>query len=287
VLDNWTLGAEHGFAPCDGPIATRPMSAGTAATAFAAGVPGDNTPWWAGQDDGLYLSPGGASLLASCPARLPEPWSKLMPDPQVQRPLAILARQVATPNYETLWFVRLARRQGWQTLILEHRSDRFTVNNATKCNLGRLRVVAGRSRDGRVITQRHKLLDPTAAEGRRLDELRTQSGEGLVDYHHRKLRQVLGADTPAIADMSEAVESWNQGPSAYYVEFFRRLAGPVALFEDFVVDERTARFFGRVVQPAFEQVLSEGQRPQIIKLTPGPQMSSSLWSSYPASIVGD
>lgn len=245
-------------------------------------------PDWQGLDDDIYMQPHEIDALLRRPHELNGLWQHCIPNLTSLRPLAVLARQIATPNYETLWFLRLARRHGFQSVIIEHRSDRFTVNNAAKRHLGRLPVLVGRSRDGRVIVRHQKLLDPTEAEGRKLLEVQTFSGESLLGFHHRKLLDVLGPETPTVIDMSQVLRSSGQRPSVYYVEFFRLLVGSMVLFEDFVVDERTAEFFCQVVRPAYQQVVEEtGMRPQILKLTPGPQMSSSLWTSYPAAVASD
>jgi hypothetical protein len=135
------------------------------------------TPEWGGADDDIYVDldvvRGGVDGVASTawPAAL---------RPHLTRPTAILARQVATPNYEMLWFTRLARRLGFHALIVEHSSDRFTVNNPTKLALIALPIVTGRSRDGQMIMRRQKMMEAPAPEGQRLDTIVFRSGERLL-----------------------------------------------------------------------------------------------------------
>ncbi|MBP1805228.1 hypothetical protein [Rubellimicrobium aerolatum] len=204
------------------------------------------------------------------------------------RPIAVLARQVATPNYEMLRFVRLARRNGFHPLVIEHRADRFTVHNPTKRALATLPIVLGRSRNGQPILRRQKILDPAACEGRRLEEIETATGEGLIAYHHRKLLQVLGPEAPRVIDMGQVVATQAAGPAAYYREFFKMLTGGLVLLEDFVADSQTAAFFESTVLPAYRQAVEEtGRRPQIARLVPGRRTSSPLWIAYPPATADD
>lgn len=208
--------------------------------------------------------------------------------PSNDRPVAILFRQVASPSYETAWFARKARRCGCSPVVIEHRTDRFSVHNPYKRSLVTVRIVVGRDRHGRAIIRQQKLVDHNSAEGRPLDAIATASGEGLVAYHHRKLRMIMGAEAPRILDLSEVVATAADGARAYYVDVFKLLAGRAVLFEDFVVDDRTASFFARVVRPAYEQALrAAGRRPQIVRLTQGLRASSPLWYAYPPAMADD
>lgn len=202
------------------------------------------------------------------------------------KPTAVLARQIASPNYEMLWFTRLARRHGFQALVIEHTSDRFTTHNPVKLALVRPVIAAGRSRTGQPILRRHKLLSPAAIQGQRLDEINLATGESLVAYHHRKLIQVMGDDAPEIVDLRHVLPERSGSPSDYYPAFFQLLRRNLVLFEDFVVDDQTAVFFRDRVHPAWRQATTHlGARPQIVRLGPERRTSSSLWSAYPASMV--
>jgi hypothetical protein len=183
-----------------------------------------------------------------------------------------------------LWFTRLARRNGLRTLVIEHASDIFTVNNPAKLAFLALPIVTGRSANGQFIMRRQKVAEPEIAEGRPLEEVATRDGEGLRDYHHRKLAEVLGRDRPDVLDLREIFPSRSLRPSAYYLDFFKILSGPLVLLEDFVVDNQTARFFRGTVLPAWQRAVSEdGRRPQVARLGPHRRTSSPMWSAYPAT----
>lgn len=197
--------------------------------------------------------------------------------------IAVLFRQIASASYETLWFTRRARRVGLVPVIIEHRTDRFCSRNSFKCSLTTPSVAVGRDRHGRPIVKRTRLVEHAAAEGRRLQDLVTQSGETLVAYHHRRLLAMMGRSVPRIVDLSSVVRTASAGPRAYYVDLFSLMTGRAALFEDFVIDEQTASFYRRVVKPAYEEAATlTGHRAQVARLIPGRRAASPLWNAYPA-----
>lgn len=201
-------------------------------------------------------------------------------------PIAILFRQIATPSYETVWFERKARHYGFRPVIIEHRTDRFSVHNTYKRSLVTPHIITGRSRHGHAIIKKQKLVEHNSAEGRSLHTIVLASGESLVEYHHRKLRALMGSHAPVAIDLSEIMDTAACGPSAYYVDIFKLVTGRAVLFEDFVVDESTNSFFEQVVKPAYDLALnSTGGRPKVIKLTRGRQAESPLWNAYPAAMI--
>ncbi|NAZ38152.1 hypothetical protein [Rubellimicrobium sp. CFH 75288] len=241
-------------------------------------------------DREIYLAPAapgraGPACLPPCPpgAPLPPALRPLV----AAGPVAVLARQVATPNWELLRFVRLARRLGYSPLVIEHRADRFTAHNPAKRALIVLPVMAGRDRTGRPILRRRRLCDAAAAEGRALGDLTTRWGEGLVPFHHRLLRAVLGPETPALCDLSDLLPQPAAGPAGYYREFFKMLSDRLVLFEDFVACDQTAAFFERVVRPAWRSAVAEtGRRPPILRLSPARRAASPAWIAYGPAVLG-
>jgi hypothetical protein len=243
---------------------------------------------WADFDDGIYV-PLEAVVTQASGATTKSLVNGAGPpcDPE-RRPTAVLARHLATPNYELLWFTRLAQRHGFRPLVVEHLSDTFTVNNPAKRTLAVMPVVTGRSANGRPILRRQTIVKPDAVEGWPIERIVTRTGERLVDYHHRKLHETFGALAPVVADLRDLLPAGPRHPSAYYVEFFKLLQGDMVLFEDFVVDSRSADFFRRTVLPAWRHVVeTTNRRPQIVRLGPGRRGSSPLLYAYPASVADD
>lgn len=243
--------------------------------------------WWKGLDRDLYVAL--ESIERAAP---PLPLARALRDRPGAgascMPVAVLARQIATPNYETFWFVRLARRHGFRPVVIEHASDRFTVHNPVKRALVTLPVVVGRSRNGRAILRRQRIVAAETAEGCPIEAIRLPSGERLADYHHRKLRSVMGDQAPEVMDLRAILPDAAAGPEHYYPEFFKLLSGGLVLLEDFVACDRTAAFFQRIVLPAWHQaVAATGRRPQIARLIPGHRTGSPRWIAYPPAMADD
>lgn len=242
--------------------------------------------WWSNLDDEVYDPIGALSAgSAARPMMLTETWPEILSQ-HVTGPTAVLARHLATPNYEMLWFLRLARRHGFRALIVEHSSDKFTAQNPTKRALATVPIVTGRTEKGQPIVRRQRVVDLASAEGLRLDEIVTRSGERLLQYHHRKLSEVMGREAPACIDLRELLPRGEMSPAKYYREFFGMLSGHLTLFEDFVADEQTAAFFQKTVLPAWRDVvILTGRRPQIVRLSPGRRATAQLWSAYPFAVA--
>jgi hypothetical protein len=246
-----------------------------------------NSPPWYDLDENIYVGLEDVKAQAttfgeSVKASWPEELSR-----RVSRPTVMLARHIATPNYELLWFVRLARKHGFRALVLEHTSDRFSSRNPVKHALATMPIVRGRSRNGQLIVRPQKIFQISEYEGQPLRNVHTHWGEDLVGYHHRKLTETLGPDTPDLIDMTELLPADAGCPARYYRALFKLLSGYLVLLEDFIADQDTSEFFSRTVLPAWQDAVSDtGKQPQVVRLTQGRLTSSPIWNAYPAS-VGD
>ena len=208
--------------------------------------------------------------------------AKLFSDIHPAKPVALLFRQIATPNYELLWFLRKSRKLGFEPVVIEHVSDQFCVHNSFKRSLVSLPIVNGRSKNGKIIWNRLKILHHDRAESKPIKSIYLTNGESLVDFHHRILISAFGENCPALIDLSELIPSASLGAIHYYKDLFNLLLGNYVLFEDFVVDESTEDFFVRIVWPSFKAVVhSSGRSPKIARLIRGKRAASPLWNSYP------
>lgn len=204
------------------------------------------------------------------------------------KPVAFLFRQIATPSFELLWFVKRAKRLGYEPVVIEHTSDRFSVHNSYKRSLISLPIVTGRGRNRQLIWRRLKIANQDDAEGRILKSIILDSGESLVSFHHRMLVSILGDRCPHLIDLSTITKSAHLGAEAYYGELFELLLGNCVLFEDFVVDKQTLDFFLRVVSPAFVDVVKrKGFSPKIGRLIYGSRAALAVWNSYPSLAVSN
>jgi hypothetical protein len=202
-------------------------------------------------------------------------------------PTAVLFRQVATPNFETLWFVKKATRLGFHPVIVEYHADQFSVHNPYKRSLAVLPVVERRNIHGQPIIKRHQLLPVEASDRLPLRDLVLPSGETLPDFHQGLFRKMENCLAFRTVDLSRWFTQQSKGALWYYPEFLSLFSGNLVLFEDFATNRSEADFFNRVVHPAYEKASARlGRRPLITRLfAQAHRATSPLCYAYPSFVT--
>ena len=238
-------------------------------------------------DQFIYLSPDNRRSSVIARDARPDGFRSRIPFTlSPSKPIAFLFRQIASPNFELLWFLKKSKLLGFEPVIIEHINDRFSFHNVFKRALVSPPTVSGRGRDGRVIWSRLKILHHDVAEGAPLNSIYLSDGTSLIDYHHKSFSSIIGADCPSIIDLSELIPSAFLGAHRYYNDLLGLLLEDCVLFEDFVVDRCTEQFFSRVVKPAFESIASSsGRAPKIARLIYGSRAALPVWNFYPSSKI--
>lgn len=201
------------------------------------------------------------------------------------RPL-LLFRALATPNFETLRFLDLARRAGRPPLILELRNDWFTPTvNVSKRRLGKLRIYRTADSSGTSATRSVSIVSFNERGRQRIRELRCGDGTPFIDLHHDMLSTVAGDELSGrvidIASLCDAV-----GPRSQYERVFALCTCFGALAETFSRLGPEGAFTDEVVLPAFEATIARfGARPAVTELLPYGSATDPHWESYPASIL--
>lgn len=214
-----------------------------------------------------------------CPTRR-DGW---LPDglPRGGRGLAFLSRWFATPNLETLRFLRVARGHGLHPVIEEYHGDTFVGHNPLKHALACLRFQAPRG--GRA--ERLQAVD-WAQQGRPMRNLRTPGGRPLAHFHQALLRHALPeAERPSVFECSAQYERLSGCVHAYYRTLLGLCVADGLLFEDFLTEPGELAFTRAVVVPAFRAIEAEtGCRPLIVRLCPPGTAEDRRWYSYPAEL---
>jgi len=182
--------------------------------------------------------------------------------------LAFLARHLATARYEDLAFVLLTEKAGLQPIWLTYTADRFVTCSPVKVSYLQPRIVKGFGRRC-LIVLKYQLANPKVADRNRmrLCDIRTYSGEPLVDWHRRLFEAVYpGA---RVVDLSEPLQALGKAKD-YYPLFLSLAVAHGVLFEDYhggESGERLNSFTEEVFEPAFEEVINTfGAPPLIVKL---------------------
>jgi hypothetical protein len=198
-------------------------------------------------------------------------------------PIMYLCRHVATPNYETLRFVELAKSTGLPMVIGQDLTDIFVSNNTLKRALGKMPVTRGVTRDGQEIIEHLTVVDFAEAQGERLADVRTKQGTPLSQFHDNLLRQFYPKEI-SIVDEAQWIDRHGRGDiGAHYKKLLGLLITHGIMFEFYEPDE--IDFVHEVLFPAFSEVESHfGHRPLIVNLVDDSLASLRNWNSYPSVI---
>lgn len=242
-----------------------------------------------------YLYTPLASLAAlhdeqATPHLIQEVLSFSRPRPQAlqllrSRPL-LLFRALATPNFETLRFLDLARRVGHPPLILELRDDWFTPTvNLSKRRLGKLRICRAIDGSGAGATRSVSVVSFNEPGRQRISDLRCGDGTPFIDMHHSMLSAIAGDELSGrVIDIASLCNP--DGPRSCYERIFALCTCFGALAETFSLSGSEGAFTGQVVLPAFEATIARfGVRPAVVELLPNGSVPDPHWESYPAPVL--
>jgi len=198
------------------------------------------------------------------------------------KPLAVLFRQVATPNYETLRFLSIASGFGLQPLILEYTEDKLSMENVYKKSLLCTPIVEKISKKGHVHFRKRWICPPEMVRPQsKLSEIITSTGERLVDFHHKIFEKLAGEYKASLVDASRWFGAI--GPASDYYSYFLSLfCSHALLFESFTYGNGEGVFTKNIVEPAFLGATQRiGEIPLIVPINPTEIEDSSLWVCYP------
>jgi hypothetical protein len=205
----------------------------------------------------------------------------------LQQPrMAVMFRQVATPNHELQRAMALAARVGLQLVVWEYHADRFLTRNACKHALGRMRFHHGIGRNGGRKTQHVNIIDFNASDGLCLDAVETLWGERLIDFHHHLLdTHFRPGDGPRLFDASSWFARHGGRARSYYRAFTMLFIRHAVLFETFVMDGSELDFTQEVFLPAFNDLVTAfGIRPLIVRIEDIETEGDDYWLSYPGTL---
>lgn len=202
-------------------------------------------------------------------------------------PHALFFRQVGTPNNETLRFLRSAERLGLEPLILEYHGDKFvSAGNVYKRGLGKLPLFEHTGSDGRDMVRFKTIVDFNAYSGKKLSDVRTLSGEPLVAYHHKLLKEATSLDPQELCVDATQWFSRNGGAAEkYYETLMLLLIRDCIMFESYEATKSLQPFMREVIVPAFTRAQElTGERPLIVRLVPKGEELRAYWDAYPKKV---
>jgi hypothetical protein len=198
-------------------------------------------------------------------------------------PQAIMARAIASSNFEFRCFVAKASRNGLTPFCLEYTKDKFCSANPDKLSLVKMCFSHGRGRNGGPKTTMRKVARIQEIDGKLISDVVTSWGESLVVFHHRLLREFTKCVTTE--EMSKVFKTL--GPYGAYRLLFDLATFNSIIFENFVPTESETRFWHTVIIPAFmDATRIHGRKPLMVPLVPHEKAANPCWWWYPNEFLG-
>ncbi|OGI88526.1 hypothetical protein A2995_00010 [Candidatus Nomurabacteria bacterium RIFCSPLOWO2_01_FULL_33_24] len=191
----------------------------------------------------------------------------------------IMARQLATPNYENRRFISLVKENGLHPVFIEYFDDKFTSNNKYKHSLGQLHIQNKIDKNGKECVEKITIIDFNKSNGKKLKDIKTLWGESLIDFH-KKLFDLYNINDVSFLNEIDWYEKKNEKPIDFYVNFFLLITCFGILFENFLAlkGDTEAKFTKDVVLPALEKVINlTGVKPLIVPLEPIDIETDNFW----------
>jgi len=210
---------------------------------------------------------------------IPEPLKKIGKN-------SVQFRQIATPNYDTHWFLELSRDNKLKPVFFEYHEDKFTSNNDFKHSLGQLRVHDHMNKKGDNIEEKITVVDFNKYNGKKFSEVMTLWSEPLTDFHNRLFTVCdLSKDGLCFFEASKWFKENGDKAINYYVNFMLLFICHSVLFENFLLSGSEGDFTKTIFLPALEQVSKlTGLKPLIIPIPPMDNELDTHWVSYSTKI---
>ena len=193
---------------------------------------------------------------------------------------AVLARQIATPNFESIRFLKMARDAGLSPMLMEYVSDKFSGENVSKLSYGIMEVEESELLSQIVICKVASYL------GKPLEKVKTLWGQSFVDFHHEMLGAVPDFAGVPCLDLSDWCHRNGPAAKVYYQRYLSLFVSNAILFETFPDDDEVGPFTRGIVIPAIERIMAEngGLKPLIVPLDPDGDEGGPHWYRYPVSL---
>jgi hypothetical protein len=209
------------------------------------------------------------------PAEVKHPFENI----DVNKPLGVLSRSIASPNYEQLHFLHICRKYNLQPVILEY-NGKFVTFNKEKFYSARMHFSETPTDP---TTHKQDLIYINENQGKNMHDISTKWGEKLIDFHHSLFKQIDNVDTPIIINFTDWFNSVRYLDKKYYFYFLSLFLKNAVLFDNYDLgDKREFDFTVEKIIPSLNEVVDQFQcKPLIFPLVPFEQEENYAWLGYP------
>lgn len=194
---------------------------------------------------------------------------------------AILARHLFTPDYELEVFKRFTTTHHLNEVLFEYTADKFIAKNEDKHALGKLYFSFETSDNPETNMFVKSIIDFHEAEGKPIYEVRTFSGESMIEFHHRILSIYYPESARNIYDISSWFKEHGGVAKEYYKQFLALFIRDGILFDNFRTTGPEADFYNKVYVPAIDYIKETlGYEPLICVLQEPEDENNPKWWGY-------
>lgn len=198
-------------------------------------------------------------------------------------PIMYLARHIATPNFEALHFIELAKPFSLPIVIGQDAGCKFVAMNPLKRCLGKMSIVSGMTRYQDEIIENFTIIDFNASEGKKMRELHLKSGESLISFHNNLLHEIYPDLVTVAEEESWVNEHYRNNLVKQYEQMLAMNSFYGIIFESFPQEETT--FFNEIFVPAFQNVTKAlGVKPLVVELLTEEEDAARDWNHYPSVV---
>ena len=211
--------------------------------------------------------------------KIPEPFSKL-------NKYGVSTKQIATPNHDTKWFVKLTKEFGLRAVFSEYYDDKFTSNNGFKHSLGQIHICSGVYKNEEDKFEKMTILDFNKYNGKKLKNIFTFWNQPLIDFH-RELFAIEGLETKDLFffDASEWLKILGGKAEKYYEKDLLLYICHGILFENYITTGKEGEFTKKILLPAIKNVIElTGLKPLIVPIPPMDIEEDLHWISYTTKV---
>jgi hypothetical protein len=198
------------------------------------------------------------------------------------RPTLYLARHIASPNFETLRFIEIAKPFELPLVIGQDFNDKFVSQNSLKRALGKMPIVKCISSDHREMLENFTIINFEEAQGKPLRDIKTIFNIPLAKFHNDLLTEVY-PHAVELFDESAWIDRNGRGNLLEHYKRFLSLFIAHGIMFEFYEAEVDDFFVENVLKPAVEYVTKEfGHRPLIANLVDDNISHIRNWNAYPS-----
>lgn len=178
-------------------------------------------------------------------------------------------RQIATPNFEAQWFIKITQGCGLKTVFCEYHEDKFVSKNNFKLSLGQIKIYSGVNIKGEDVIEKINIIDTVKNDGKRLKDIKTNWSEPLTSFH-RSLFDSYGLNKNIVFyDISDWFNRNGSHACDYYYKMLLFFVVHGILFENFLITGTENEFTKNIFLPAYKKVIKlTGLKPLIVPIPP-------------------